>query len=120
MLKLNLANVSWMFSEPFASPIVRVNLTNSIKNRTERRFQTVKGMTNTIIDRSGSSVSTWLLAMMYICFVLNHSYCSSIKDIPIQKLSGSTPNISPLLRFIGGNQFITNLMTLTFQVIVLN
>ena len=69
------------------------------QNPAERRFQTVKRMTNTILDRSGSPASTWLLAMMYICFVLNHTYCSSIKAVPIQKLTGSTPDISPLLRF---------------------
>ena len=69
------------------------------QNPAERRFQTVKRMTNTILDRSGSPASTWLLAMTYICFVLNYTYCSSINAIPIQKLTGSTPDISPLLRF---------------------
>ena len=36
---------------------------------------------------------------MYVCFLLNHSYCVSIKAVPIQLLTGSTPDISPLLRF---------------------
>ena len=63
------------------------------------RFQTVKKMTNTQLDRSGSPASTWLLAMTYVCFLLNHLYCTSIKGIPAQQLTGSTPDISPLLRF---------------------
>ena len=56
-------------------------------------------MTNTILDRSGSPASTWLLAMTYVCFVLNYTYCASTKAVPIQMLTGSTPDISPLLRF---------------------
>ena len=69
------------------------------QNPAERRFQTVKKMTNTLLDRSGSPASTWLLAMTYVCFLLNHLYCASIKGIPAQHLTGSTPDISPLLRF---------------------
>ena len=56
-------------------------------------------MTNTILDRTGSPAYTWLLALMYICFILNHAYNSSIQGIPLQKATGSTPDISPLLRF---------------------
>ena len=69
------------------------------QNPAERRFQTVKKMTNTLLDRSGSPASTWLLAMTYVCFLLNHLCCASIKGIPAQYLTGSTPDISPLLRF---------------------
>ena len=53
------------------------------QNPAERRFQTVKKMTNTLLDRSGSPASTWLLAMTYVCFLLNHLYCASIKGIPV-------------------------------------
>ena len=69
------------------------------QNPAERRYQTVKGMTNTLLDRSGSPAYTWLLAMMYACFILNYSYCASIKAVPAQILTGSTPDISSLLRF---------------------
>ena len=69
------------------------------QNPAERRYQTAKRMTNTLLDRSGSPASTWLLALLYACFVLNHTYCASIKAVPAQKLTGSTPDISPLLRF---------------------
>ena len=69
------------------------------QNPAERRYQTVKRMTNTLLDRSGSPAYTWLLAMMYACFILNFSYCASISAVPAQVLTGSTPDISPLLRF---------------------
>ncbi len=69
------------------------------QNPAERCYQTVKGMTNTLLDRSGSPAYTWLLAMMYACFILNYSYCASISAVPSQLLTGSTPDISPILRF---------------------
>jgi hypothetical protein len=65
----------------------------------ERRFQTVKQMTNTLLDRSGSPPFTWLLCLCYVCFILNHTVCGTHHDIPMTRLTGSTHNISPLLRF---------------------
>ena len=69
------------------------------QNPAERRYQTVKRMTNTLLDRSGSPASTWLLAITYVCFILNHTFCNSINSVPIQQLTGSTGDISSLLRF---------------------
>jgi hypothetical protein len=69
------------------------------QNPSERRYQTVKRMTNTLLDRSGSPASTWLLCMCYVCFILNHTVCGTHNDIPMTRLTGSTPDISPLLRF---------------------
>jgi hypothetical protein len=42
------------------------------QNFAERRWQDVKRITNTILDRSGSPEDTWLLAVQYVCFILNH------------------------------------------------
>jgi hypothetical protein len=56
-------------------------------------------MTNTLLDRSGVLASTWLLAMAYVCFILNHTYNGSICSVPMTVVSGSTPDISPLLAF---------------------
>ena len=56
-------------------------------------------MTNTLLDRSGSLSYIWLLAMTYACFLLNLTFCGSIKGIPSQLLRGSTPDISLILRF---------------------
>jgi hypothetical protein len=56
-------------------------------------------MTNTLLDRTGSLANTWLVAMTYVCFVLNHTYNRSIRTVPITAATGSTPHISPLLQF---------------------
>ena len=69
------------------------------QNFAERRFQTVKTMSNTILDRTGSPAYTWLLCLMYVCFILNHTFEPSINAVPLQVATGSTPDISPLLRF---------------------
>ena len=56
-------------------------------------------MINTLLDHSGSPAYTWLLDMGYVCFLLNLIFCGAVNDIPMQRLKGSTPDISPLLRF---------------------
>jgi len=69
------------------------------QNPAERRFQTVKTTANTILDHTGAPASTWLLCLLYVCFLLNHTYCASINCVPLQRATGSTVDISPLLRF---------------------
>ena len=49
------------------------------KNFSEKRNQTVKRHTNTLLDRTGTPDFTWLLAMCYVCFVLNHVHNATIK-----------------------------------------
>jgi len=71
------------------------------QNFAERRWQDVKRITNTVLDRSGSPEDTWLLALHYVCFVLNHMATASIDHrVPLQVLTGSTVDISILLRFV--------------------
>ena len=70
------------------------------QNPAERRIQTVKRMTNNVLNFTGAPAFTWLLCMMYICFVLNHIATESLQwRTPIESLTGTTPDISPLLRF---------------------
>ena len=69
------------------------------QNKCENRYQTIKRQTNTLLDRTGAPPFAWLLAMTYVCFVLNHAYNESIKNIPINVATGSTCDMSPLLRF---------------------
>ena len=69
------------------------------QNPSERRFQTVKTQTNRILDRTGAPPSTWLLCLLYVIFLLNHTFCNAINAVPIQLLRSSTPDISPLLCF---------------------
>lgn len=70
------------------------------QNPAEWHYQTVKTMANSIIDHTGSPAYTWLLALAYVYFILNHTAFSTIGwHAPLEVLTGSTPNISPLLRF---------------------
>jgi len=69
------------------------------QNPAERRYQNVKQMSNTMLDRTGAPASTWLLCMQYVTFILNHSYNATIDAVPLQVATGSTCDISPLLRF---------------------
>lgn len=70
------------------------------QNPAERRYQTVKRITNTLMDRTGAPADTWFLCMSYVCFVLNHTACKAINwQLPLRVLTGTTPDISPLLRF---------------------
>ena len=69
------------------------------QNKCENRYQTIKRQTNTLLDRTGAPPFTWLLAMTYVCFILNHTYNETLKNIPINAATGSTCDISPLLRF---------------------
>ena len=69
------------------------------QNPAERRYQTVKRGANRVMDRSGAPPSTWLLALKYVVYILNHAWNDSIKSVPLQLLHGSTVDISPILRF---------------------
>ena len=49
---------------------------------------------------SGAPASCWLLALLYVCLVLNHTAVRSLHwRTPMEKLTGSTPDISSLLCF---------------------
>ena len=69
------------------------------QNPAERHYQTVKQAANRIMDRTNAPPHTWLLCLLYVCFLLNHTYCESIGDVPLNHLTGSTVDISPLLCF---------------------
>lgn len=69
------------------------------QNHAERRYQTIKNTANRIMDRTGAPPFTWLLCLTYVCFLLNHTFNSNIKGIPLTHLTGVTVDISPLLRF---------------------
>ena len=44
---------------------------NQQQNPAERRYQDVKKYTIILLDRTGAPAYTWLLAIMYVCFILN-------------------------------------------------
>ena len=70
------------------------------QNFAERRYATIKPLVNTLLNLSGAPAHCWLLALSYVCFVLNHTAVGSLHwRTPIEKLTGSTPDISSLLCF---------------------
>ena len=70
------------------------------QNPAERKYQMLKWYTNTILSRTGAPATTWPLCLLYVCFLLNHLACQSLQwRTPLEALEGSTPDISPLLRF---------------------
>ena len=48
------------------------------QNPSERRYQTVKDYVNAILDRTGAPPKTWLLAMQYVCYILNTLYNKTV------------------------------------------
>ena len=69
------------------------------QNFSERRHQNAKRQTNTLLDVIIVPPCAWLTSMIYVCFVLNHSYSATIKNITMTAATGSTCDISSLLRF---------------------
>lgn len=69
------------------------------QNYAERQIQIIKTMVNRIMDRVGAPAYAWLLCLLYVCFLLNHTYNGTIRGVPLQHLTGQTIDISPLLRF---------------------
>ena len=63
------------------------------RNPAERRYQTLKTMTNKVMDRTGTPANLWLLALMYVVFILNNTASPSLNYImPSTYLSGITTN----------------------------
>jgi hypothetical protein len=59
------------------------------QNPAERRYQTLKTTANRIMDRTGAPPETWLLCIHYVCFLLNQTYNTSIKNVPLIQLTGN-------------------------------
>lgn len=70
------------------------------QNRAERKYQDLKRTVNTVMDRTGAPPYTWLLAFMYVAFLLNCTATPSLGNrTPLEALDGITPDISMILRF---------------------
>jgi hypothetical protein len=69
------------------------------QNPAERQYQNIKRLCNTILDHSGAPAYTWLLCLMYVCFLLNNTWFEVVDDIPFHMSMGSTNDISSLLCF---------------------
>ena len=70
------------------------------QNLAERKYQTLRRYTNTTLSHTGAPANTWLLCLLYVCFLLNSLACQSLQwRTPLEALEGSTHDISPLLHF---------------------
>jgi hypothetical protein len=58
---------SW-YSEPY----------NQNQNFAENRYDTIKTAANRVLNFSGASANTWLLALDYVCLLLNHLASNAI------------------------------------------
>ena len=49
------------------------------QNPAEHKYQTLKWYTNTILSHTGAPANTWLLCLLYVCFLLNRLACQSLQ-----------------------------------------
>ena len=70
------------------------------QNPVERRYQTVKRHVNQVMNFTGAPAYTWLLALLYVLYVLNRTACEAIHDaVPLTKSTGQTTDTSILFQF---------------------
>jgi hypothetical protein len=70
------------------------------QNFSENRYGKVKATTNRVMNLSGAPANTWLLAMMYVCILLNYLASAAVGwKSPEQILTGQTPDISKFMHF---------------------
>jgi hypothetical protein len=68
------------------------------QNFAEICYATIKAAINRLLNQSGALADFWLLAVQFVCHVLNRLASSNLKWIPpLQVLSGQTQDISALL-----------------------
>ena len=51
------------------------------------------------MDRGRARAFTWLLALTYVCLVLNHLWNDTIGDMPLAMATGQPVDISLIIRF---------------------
>jgi hypothetical protein len=70
------------------------------QNFAENRYATIKATTNRAMNFSGAPANTWLLALCYVCLLLNHLASATLGwKSPEQVLAGHRPDISKFLHF---------------------
>ena len=69
------------------------------KNALEKA-QNTQSWTNTVMNRSGAQANCWLLCLIYVRDLLNHTTCAALDGkLPLFALTGITPDISIILVF---------------------
>ena len=67
------------------------------QNFAENRYATIKAATNRVLNLSGAPPECWLLALMHVCYVLNHLASAALDwTPPLQALTGQTQDTSAL------------------------
>ncbi|KAG7344871.1 reverse transcriptase RNA-dependent DNA polymerase [Nitzschia inconspicua] len=85
------------------------------QNPAERRWQDIKRLSNDIMDRTGCFPSCWLLVRCYVMFVMTHLANPALNwDIPLQRLTGNTVDISILLRYPFWHKVYANVPSATY------
>jgi hypothetical protein len=70
------------------------------QNYAENRVGTLKDTTNRVMERSGAPANLWLLALIYVCVLLNHMANQVLGNIaPLHALLGLQPDISMFMAF---------------------
>jgi hypothetical protein len=70
------------------------------QNYVERAWQTIKRLSNNVMNRTGCPANLWLLCLLYCAFVLNRMSVPRLQyRTPFEVLNGSTPDISMITRF---------------------
>ena len=70
------------------------------QNHAERRWGVIKPYVNLLLKRTGAPASTWLLALLYVVYILNRTATASLDwRTPLEVLTGTTPDISPMLQY---------------------
>ena len=70
------------------------------QNPAERRYRHIKRNCNNVLNRTGAPAYTWLLCLMYVCFIMNRMALHSIGGrAPAEHVYGETPDISMIPRF---------------------
>ena len=71
------------------------------QNPVERRYETVKRMTNRLMERRGAPAIAWFFAMSLVCYTLSHAFDLTLpgKKSPMMYISNAHYDISPLLQY---------------------
>ena len=70
------------------------------QNFAERGWRDTKAKVNNLLNYTGAPSEVWLLALVYVCFVQNHTAIKSLGwRTPAEWLLGYTLDISVLLQF---------------------
>jgi len=87
---LRVYNIDDWQSEPY----------NQHQNPAERRIGTVIGACNNVMNHTGSPACLWLLCLMYVVGLYNHTAHESLNwRTPLEVYHGSTPDISAYTQF---------------------